>query len=258
LEDGFVESTPSMQQHQIDAIPQTPQPNFKPKKSLSLCKRISKMISTIATMALAGLAAATPVTMQARAPPYSMSEGFKLVANVTGARDFTPSINGRFASDVHTGAGLARAVLYPDTQRVWYQNGTADDIKYRHADMVSDRGLYTAGFQIVYGSDNAAKHEITMNLGAGSMAVQLSDDKEPVSFVDPLEYSGAPGSFIACNETIFNVFRDEYYITLNWLTVNLIPQCAPLADPPAGSEISHEFAQEARCYEDVSAIAWNN
>ena len=233
------------------------------------------MLTSITALTMAALAAASPLARRAP-PPTRIANGFNLVANVTGDKDFTPSINNWKVAEWHTGAGLGRAGLFPNFGRTFYENGTADDVKYRHASLVADAGLYPFGLQIDYSDPNAVLHAATLNIGSGSSNFMLSDDREPFSFVDPLEYSGVPNSFLACNETIPDLHRpDEYHITLNFLTgvydghyvldvpdncvtINLVPQCATLEDLPAGAMASHEFAQDVHCYDDVSSVVWSD
>lgn len=241
------------------------------------------MPSTISL--LSSLAAAIALA-QAGSPPLSTSQSFYLAANITSGADmFTPPLQGRFVGAIHTGAGFSRAVFSapnpPDQRRagtVFYQNGTADDtVKYHHDTIVMDAGTppFPMSVHVQWGADSP-KHDVTVDVGSGDQGVQMSSDKNPLSYVDILENSGAPGTFVACNETV-PYYRDLSWATLDWLVgsydangvfglqipancvaVNLVPQCAgPLPELPAGSMSSHEFAQGVRCYDDVAGIDWS-
>jgi hypothetical protein len=230
-------------------------------------------------LGMSSVAAASPIASRMAAfPPLSKSHGFKLVVNITDlSMDFTPSIQNYKLTAIHTGAARNRAVLRDSTGLVFYQNGTDEDNKYWHSDIIADAGQppYPLGIQIFWAEGETTKHDVTMDIGAGSMSVMLSSDENPLSFINPLEKSGALGTFIACNETI-PYYPGQFFFTLDWLVggldahnkyvlevpdhcapIHLVPQCAPLPDLPEGAYSSHEFAQEVRCYEDVAAIGWS-
>jgi len=242
------------------------------------------MLVSLATLILAALASASPLSRRIP-PPTSISKGFHLVANVTGATDLSPPINGWTVEVIDIVSGEGRAVLLPGPgQKVFYQNGTADEIKYRHACLASDDGVIAAGLQIDYSDLASPLHPAWLRMGSGSMNFMLGDDREPFSFVDPLEYSGAPNSFVACRESIATTSRPDAtdQVTISFLTgstdaggqwslvvpdhciaVNLVPQCAALEDLPSWVEASsqlasHKYAQDSRCYVDVSSVAWSS
>jgi hypothetical protein len=96
--------------------------------------------------------------------------------------------------------------------------------------------------------------------------------------VFPYEHQGLRTTFVICNETIEWVSRNDtekfpvldlvlesndevggwgMWVPDGCVPVRLVPQCAPLPDLEPGSPATHEFAQEVRCYDDVSAIEWS-
>jgi hypothetical protein len=239
------------------------------------------MLHNIALLALASAVAARPTspsTTGGNYPPLSVSRGFRLVANVTDpSKDFVPSINNWELSGLHVGPPFNRGVLRDGQGRVFYQNGTEEDNKYWHSSMVTDGStpLVPYGIQIQWHEDDIDMHNLTINAGAGSMAIMLSSAKNPYSYIDPLENSGAKATFVACKQTIPYYGDKIQYTTINWLVgslndkneyglqvpencvpIHLIPECTVLPDLPDNAFSSHEFAQEVRCYDDVSAIDW--
>lgn len=93
---------------------------------------------------LVSAAAAAPAARQAPAyPPHSLGTSFRLIANVTSA-DLSPSINDYVLTSYHLSAGGAAAVLAPfttpTTGRLFYLNGTAEDVRYRRASILTSGG----------------------------------------------------------------------------------------------------------------------
>src|SRR4051812_45042071 len=102
------------------------------------------MFFTLATaIAILGATSQAAPTSSPIFPPRSSAADFRLVANVT-ANDLTPSINDYVLTSYHTGAGQAFAVLVPNTSatsgRTFYTNGTAEDIRYRRSNILTDGG----------------------------------------------------------------------------------------------------------------------
>ncbi|KAI0012453.1 hypothetical protein F4779DRAFT_67114 [Xylariaceae sp. FL0662B] len=242
------------------------------------------MHTALLSLGLAGLAYATPLKPRQvvpHYPPTSASKGFRLIANVTDpSTDLTPSVNGWVFNGLHVGAGLNDAVLLADggedTGRIFYHNGTAEEIRYGKGSIVTDGGTPPFPFGIyVQGNNESApadpsEYGVTVNVGSGTIGVSLA------AFPDPYTYltSAPAGVFIACprNEPYYNkeyiVIRRSYdtvdpktalnvhHVPQDCTAVNLIPECATLNDLPEGSLSSHEFAANTKCYENVSAINW--
>ncbi|RYO74902.1 hypothetical protein DL764_010646 [Monosporascus ibericus] len=233
------------------------------------------MLSKTLSLTLASAVSAVPLSSR-QVPNYPVSStslGFKLVANVTGpAKDLTPSVNGRYFSTIHTGAGMNDAVLEVDGGRVFYLNGTASEIRYNEGHVLTDGGLYSWGIY-VQGEDETGregKHEVTVNVGSGTQGVGITRHPEPYAYLS----WPAVGAFAACNQ--FEPYYQKNYTTIRFaydewndetalperdipegcVAIRLIPECATLEELPEGSQASHEFSQPTRCYDDVSAIDW--
>jgi hypothetical protein len=98
------------------------------------------LITASTILALASAAAAAPQLDKPISPPWQQSKSFTLVANVTGA-DLTPSVQNYVLTSYHVGAGQARAVLVNgDTARLFYLNGTAEEVRYNRASVLSSGG----------------------------------------------------------------------------------------------------------------------
>ncbi len=200
---------------------------------------------------LAGMASCAP-TSTPLYPPTSQSSNFRLVANVTSS-DLTPSINGFSISSYHIGAGQAYAVLDSDisTSRILYVNGTASEVRYNAANLLSDEGtpLFPAGVSI-----DSTTGAVYINAGEGEAGVGLTQFPEPISELKGAEY----GSFYACESELeygsavqlfYKLFGDA--TPAGCADVTLLPQCSE------GSGAEDEFANVVECYADVSAIDWS-
>lgn len=238
--------------------------------------------STFSLLAAVGLAAAAPTARQApNYPPASSSNAFRLVVNVTDpTTDFTPSINDYVLTSYHVGAGEAYAVLQPNltftSGRILYENGTAYDVRFGAASVISDggtppfpEGLYVQN-ETEFDYKYTTQHNAMFLPGGGTKGVGLAQ------FPNPIPYLANPGSgsFAACNNTLpygpafslvyaYATFTDadgnydyQKNIPEGCAEITLLPECATINDLPAGSYSSHEFASTQRCYEDVSAIDW--
>jgi hypothetical protein len=237
------------------------------------------MMSTILLpLAAAALAIASPATRDPDCiPRYSTSRGFKLVINVTDlAKDFTPSINGWSVGGVHIGPAQNRGVATAGQVPTFYQNGTYEDNKERRTSILTDGGTpeFWEGFQTLRGRDDTQGQEVYVLSGGGTPGIMLTSLGDPYSYLDALENIYL-STFLACNSTIPYYGNFTHFITLNWLvatrdanghalripencvSVNLIPQCANLEPLLPNATASHEWAQEIRCYRNVSAIDWS-
>jgi len=236
--------------------------------------------SHILSLGLMGLAAsAAPLESRQvvpNYPPHSFSKGFRLIANVTDpSTDLTPSINGQIFTGIHTGPPYNEGVVLSGAEtsgRIFYQNGTAEEIRYHSANVLSDGGtpLFPWGID-VQANGEAVEPTVTINGGEGTKGVALSTFPDPYSYLT----GTAPGTFAVCSRNVpyygedFTVVRYIYGV-FNATTglyernvpddcavIRLIPECATLPELPEGSMSSHEFAADSKCYEDVSAIDWS-
>ncbi|KAI0883102.1 uncharacterized protein GGS22DRAFT_167880 [Annulohypoxylon maeteangense] len=199
------------------------------------------------------------------------STGFRLIATVVGpTKHLTVPIQGAALEGAHVGAGLNTAVLnVTDPGRIFYLNGTAEDVRTGKTNIVTDGGtpLYPYGIGVSLNeTDSNSPVVASINGGSGTVGVSLETDKT----------SPAPGilhfgtaSFMACDESlpyygpsrkfaVLKTFETSQHHTAvipeNCVEVNLHPLCAALPDLPAGSHTSHEFANKVSCFENLADI----
>lgn len=226
------------------------------------------------TLGLANLATPSPVSTREAIPGDALqaeSRGFTLVVKVTDLEtDFASSINGYTLSTIHVGAGLALAGLYSDSARIWYVNGTEEEVySDGKGTVISDGGTPPFPNGISLGPSENAVSPVRVEAGEGTRGVQLTTT--PGSDI----YLTAPteGTYVACNESV-PYYQDQKFLLLKYsesldegynntaqsggpegcAVIRLLPKCAELPDLPEGSLASHDFAREVRCYEDVAAI----
>ncbi|KAH8593033.1 hypothetical protein B0O99DRAFT_226815 [Bisporella sp. PMI_857] len=216
---------------------------------------VSSIFKAASALALLSTASAAPTTRQVpNYPPTSLSSNFRLVANVTGA-DLSTPINDYVLTSYHTGAGTGYAVLVPATTptegRIFYVNGTAEEVRYNNANLLSDSGvqLFPSGVSI------NADSTISINAGAGQAGVGLKRFPVPVP---ELAYLGN-GEFYACvKDLVFGPAVQLFYKSgtdvatpAGCADVSLLPQCSE------GSGAEDEFANTVNCYADVAGIDWS-
>lgn len=229
----------------------------------------------LVALSLLGLASASPIAgRQVSAPPPPpttfSSQGFNLVVNVTDpTRDLTPSVQGNFVNSIHVGAGLALVgVGAPDNNpRIFYQNGTADELEYSQGTVVSDGGspLAPYGFSLTADEGSQSASTAHLNGGFGTKGVGLTVFPEPYTFL-------FPENFAVCNESVPYYQNENFFILRQFdvtygsdgiaidnipsecAPVRIFPQCAQLEDLPADSIASHEYAATSLCYKSVAAI----
>ncbi|EMR68843.1 hypothetical protein MGN70_004817 [Eutypa lata] len=232
----------------------------------------------VLTFGLLGLASAVPLSTRQIPyyPPTSKSLGFQLIVNVTDpSKDLTPPVNGWAFSAIHTGAGFNEAVISENVtaSRIFYQNGTAEEIRYREGSVLSDAGTpaYPWGIQVESKDDTAGvEASVSVNVGGGTPAVLLTQFPEPLSYLTGTN----PGTYAICPRnvpyynTVYNVVRwtydaynnatglYEHTVPEDCAEVKLLPQCAELPDLLEWDSSSHDFAATSNCYDDVSAINW--
>ncbi|KAG9227937.1 hypothetical protein BJ875DRAFT_21512 [Amylocarpus encephaloides] len=186
-------------------------------------------------------------------PPRSTSESFRLVANVTSG-DLSPSIKDYVLTSYHIGAGQAYAVLTPNisstTGRIFYQNGTAEDIRYRRSNVLSDGGEPLFPFGIVLNEDQS----VSVNAGTGTTGVNLALFPDPISGLSAVGKEG----FYACEKTLLygpavQVFAKAYEEVTpeGCADVKLLAQCSD----SSGAE--HPYGATSGCYADVAGIDWS-
>jgi hypothetical protein len=219
-----------------------------------------KMISAVSfasILALLGAASAAPTATSPVYPPTTTSANFRLVANVT-ANDLSPSINNFVVSSYHTAAGDAWAVLVDNTTttsgRIFYINGTATEVRFSSANILSDEGtlLYPAGLSVNSPGTNG-EQALSINAGAGETGISLTQ------FPDPISALQAPASagFYACNNAL--PFGSAIQVLskasgestpAGCADITLLPQCSE------GSGLAHPYGQITNCYADVAGIDW--
>lgn len=236
------------------------------------------MLNTLLLVGAAGVASAVPLSARQVVPHYPptlQSPGFRLVANVTDlSTDFNPSINNWVFNAIHDGAGANDAVLLPNGGRIFYVNGTAEDVYYGQGSTLTDGGSPAYPFSIGVASEDQTDvdgfHDVRVDGGSGTTGVQLTRFPEAYPTLKGI----GQGTYVACNQTV--PYYNTKYMTVRWtydtidpetalnvhqvpggcVAINLVPECAVLDDVPEGSLASHEFAATSVCYADVSAISW--
>lgn len=220
----------------------------------SIANMVSSTFKAVGALAFASLAAAAPTTRQVpNYPPTALSSNFRLIANVTGT-DLAAPINHYALTSYHTGAGTAYAVLVPNTTpttgRIFYVNGTAEEVRYNAGNLLSDQGtpLFPGGVSI--NTDNT----VSINGGAGQAGVGLKHF--PVA-VPELAYLGG-GEFYGCvKDLVFGSAVQLFYkqegspTPAGCADVSLLPQCSE------GSGAEDTFANTVNCYADVAGIDWS-
>jgi len=202
------------------------------------------------------LASTAPTTFP-NYPPTSLSQNFRLVANVTGT-DLPTPINDYVLTSYHFGAGTDLAILVPNTTvtsgRIFYLNGTAEEVRYHNADVLSDQGtpLSPAGLSINLDGS------VLINAGVGESGIGLTQFPDPISELSGKTTAGLGGSFYACFvhfppdssavQLLFKTFGEE--TPAGCADVTLLPQCSE------GSGLAHPTANTVNCYADVAGIDW--
>lgn len=209
------------------------------------------------------LATAIPVQQIPIPPQTTLSKTFRLVAHVTDTtRDFSPSIEGYYVSSIHVGAGLGVVTVEQGTRaaRVYYINGTTDEVKDSQSTIVSDTGTPPNpwGISLHSDTDSQTASKLQQNAGKGTAGVTLSPASAPLSYL-------LPEQFAVCNETI-PYYQGQYFLVVKQIdtsTDSTIPKnCAPVlllpecTEMPSESGSDHGFAQISRCYQNVSGIKW--
>jgi hypothetical protein len=191
-------------------------------------------------------------------PPKSSSESFNLIANVTSG-DVSPSVQNWTVSSYHTGAGTAYAVLSPTSPRIFYANGTAEDIRYGRGNILSDEGtpLFPGGL-VLNAPTTSTPPEVSLsvNAGTGTSGVGITRFPDPISKL----YAVGGEGFYACERVPFPgaqsavmLFQKQHFsegVPAGCAEVVLLPQCSE------GSGAVHPTGAVSGCYEDVAGIDW--
>lgn len=218
-----------------------------------MSNKILKAASFLTTLSIA-IAAPTSTPIY---PPTSQSQNFRLVANVTGT-DLIPSINNYVLTSYHTGAGTAYAVLVSNdtetTGRIFYVNGTAEEVRYHDSDILSDGGtpLFPAGL-IINPAVDGGEETVSINAGTGQAGTGLTQFPDPVP---ELTGTGLDGFYACVNELPSGSAVQLLAKPIGSVTpagcadVSLLPQCSE------GSGLEHPFGNTVNCYADVAGIDW--
>ncbi|KAK2590638.1 hypothetical protein QQS21_011685 [Conoideocrella luteorostrata] len=229
-----------------------------------------------AALGLVGLAAASPLGERQVVPHYpttSTSKGFHLVVNVTDpSKDFNPPIQNTYITSIHVGPplGLVGQVQSADRARVFYQNGTAEELRYSKSNVLSDGGSppFPWGIKLFKDPNSDVVSTAHIDGGKGDAGIGLTGFPNPYTFL-------YPETWVACNESLpyyggkhFIIFKQaqttvgkDGSINKNvpdgCAPVRLLPECTKLNDLPKGSQSSHEFARDSQCYPDVKSLVWS-
>ncbi|TVY42631.1 hypothetical protein LSUB1_G005402 [Lachnellula subtilissima] len=187
-------------------------------------------------------------------PQQTSTESFTLIANVTSG-DLSPSIQNWAVTSYHTGAGMAYAVLAAETPRIFYANGTAEDLSFNRGNVLSDEGTPpTIPAGIVLGAASSATDSISINDGLGTAGVGITRGPDPIA---KLFVPGGQG-FYACEQvpvtggsSAVMLFEKQDETPAGCADVVLLPQCS------AGSGATHPTPALSGCYVDVAGIDWS-
>jgi hypothetical protein len=230
------------------------------------------MFFPAAVLGLATAAVAAPANIVPNYPPHQLSQGFRLVVNVTDkAQDLKPSVQGLYVNSIHVGAGLNVAgVGAKDVSNIFYQNGTAAEYRFGAATTITDEAtpLTPFGLSLTKNAGSDTLSSANINGGAGTPGVQISQFPEAFLFLEP-------ETFVICNNPL-EYYQDQKFLVVEQAAttissagaieknipegcapVRLVPECATLESLPAGSYASHEFALQSECYADVASINWS-
>ncbi|TVY38418.1 hypothetical protein LOCC1_G008307 [Lachnellula occidentalis] len=203
---------------------------------------------------LSTLASAAPTATTPQYPQQTSSESFTLIANVTSG-DLSPSVQNWSVTSYHTGAGTAYAVLQADTPRIFYANGTAQDLAFNGGTVLSDEGTpATIPAAIVLGGGDSVTDSISINDGKGTAGVGITRGPDPIAIF----YAAGGAGFYACEETFapgaaksVMLFQKHDVTPAGCADVVLLPQCS------AGSGAVHANPALSGCYADVAGIDWS-
>ncbi|KAJ4290077.1 hypothetical protein N0V88_006583 [Collariella sp. IMI 366227] len=162
-------------------------------------------------------AAATALPSQRRTT-CSQSKGFRLITRLLNpAQDLTPSISGFALGTIHTGAGQNAAILASPNpySRVFYQNGTAEQVASHQTTIITDSGTPPFPSSIITQKAGEAPRivDINVDLGTANVIVDVGEGKGPV-LVNGL----GEGGYLACERVV--PYYQQEYVTLQYLYGN--------------------------------------
>jgi hypothetical protein len=166
----------------------------------------------------------------------------------------TPAVNNYVLTTSHVGAGESYAILVPNTTattgRIFYTNGTAEDVRYNRADVLSDGGTPPLPFGMILNADES----ISVNSGDGTAGIGLAQFPDPISALRVIGQAG----FYACERELpsgsaVQLFSKTSTETTPGGCVNiaLLAQCAE------DTGVDHPFGSLSGCYDDVAGIDWS-
>ncbi|MCJ1331701.1 hypothetical protein MMC10_008393 [Thelotrema lepadinum] len=211
------------------------------------------LLSALVALGSALPTATSPASTTPSYPPVSQAQTFELLAKDTSS---SPSLNLTLFSvtSFHVGAGLDYAVLLPPNKAVggreFYVNGTATDVRYNTADILSDAGsspdIFPEGIIIPSVTDSEGRFPVEINAGLGTPGVGLTQFPDPYSRLQYGQYA-----FYGCKTTIINqeaiqLFARPYdaVTPAGCDEITLYPFCT--GNFTDGAE--HPYAQNAACY----------
>jgi hypothetical protein len=161
-------------------------------------------------------------------------------------------------------------------KRLTWLLGTAAEIRFGEGSIVTDGGtpLFPYGIYVQGETEHdvtyPAEHDVNVNVGSGTIGVSLKPFPDPYFYLT----AKAQGTFVACPRVVpyynaeyivvrfaYDIFDSDTALFVRDVpegctAINLIPECDTLPELTEGSLSSHEFAQNSKCYADVSAINW--
>ncbi|KAL2136151.1 hypothetical protein VTI74DRAFT_5204 [Chaetomium olivicolor] len=210
------------------------------------------------TLSLAAAATALPAQQARRTTTSpSQSKGFRLIAHLTDpSHDLNPPVNGWALGTIHTGAGQNAAVFSEPSSysRIFYQNGTAEQVASRQTTIVTDSGTPPFPSSLITQGAGEPPRIVDISVGEGTANAVVEKENEG----GPVLVNGlGEGSYMACKAVV--PYYQTEYVTLQYLygeggkvpegcvRIELVPECAVLNELPEGSLSSHEFAVDVAC-----------
>jgi len=225
--------------------------------------------STAFTLAIASLAAASPLTQRNSAPDMSTSKGFRLVINVTDAsRDFKDDpVHGQEIGAVHTGAAL-NAPIPAVRGAVFYETGPVGPEFYNNTLQMGIGGPEAYGLVMDGSADVSGAHGLAIQGGLhGTPGFSITGG--PHFQNCPAMVGPGQGTFAVCDlgfgapshpkrvlQFIVGSHPSWYtppsYVPDNCVAVHLLVQCDTLDLSQA--TYPHDNIWDETCYANISVI----
>ncbi|KAB5585158.1 hypothetical protein GE09DRAFT_17565 [Coniochaeta sp. 2T2.1] len=211
------------------------------------------MLTHALLLATAYTAMASPLSTRDAYPPTGLSQGFKLILNVTHLpSDFAETpVHGLELTSIHVGAGINAPVPVESGSAYFASNGGTiqEDINAANP----------YGFEIsdLPEEDAPGLYDLHVNIGSGEQGFAVSGGACPAL------RAPSPGVFVVCDQgfevyahpkLVLKFVAGRVAVPANCTVVELLPQCAGLS----GGESNTGAGPESSCYAGVVAdVDWS-